>query len=174
MIIKKNFHEKSLILILLSITLFFIFWIIPESIEDPDDFGLQDGLKPSFSPYLIGFLALFILVFEYINSYLFNRKADFENEDLSFSKDIFDRVIKIIFVCLLYSLFLIDVLGFYLASLIFAFILSFFLGEKRLLILIFFPTILVSVVFVGFEIGFNIFLPEGILLPNLYNLFKLI
>jgi hypothetical protein len=58
--------------------------------------------------------------------------------------------------------------------LIFAFILSFFLGEKRLLILIFFPTILVSVVFVGFEIGFNIFLPEGILLPNLSNLFKLI
>ena len=61
MIINKNFHEKSLILILLSITLFFIFWIIPESIEDPENFGLQDGLNPSFAPYLIGFFAFFTL-----------------------------------------------------------------------------------------------------------------
>ena len=60
MIINKNFHEKSLILILLSITLFFIFWIIPESIEDPENFGLQDGLNPSFALILLVFL-LFLL-----------------------------------------------------------------------------------------------------------------
>ena len=62
MIINKNFHEKSLILILLCITLFFIFWIIPESIEDPENFGLQDGLNPSFAPYLIGFVGKIYLL----------------------------------------------------------------------------------------------------------------
>jgi hypothetical protein len=86
MIINKNFHEKSLILILLSITLSFIFWIIPESIEDPENFGLQDGLNPSFAPYLIGFVAFFTLVFEYVKNYLFNPKARLVSEKISFSK----------------------------------------------------------------------------------------
>ena len=78
MIINKNFHEKSLILILLCITLFFIFWIIPESIEDPENFGLQDGLNPSFAPYLIGFFAFFTLVFEYVKNYILNPKTDLQ------------------------------------------------------------------------------------------------
>ena len=78
--------------------------------------------------------------------------------------------IKIIIVCLFYSFFLIETLGFYLASLIFINLLSFFLGEKRILILFFFPILLMSVVFVSFEIGFNIFLPQGIL-PQLSSIF---
>ena len=85
MIINKNFHEKSLILILLSITLSFIFWIIPESIEDPENFGLQDGLNPSFAPYLVGFFAFFTLVFEYFKNHIFNPKARFGSEKISFS-----------------------------------------------------------------------------------------
>jgi len=171
MIINKNFHEKSLILILLGITLSFIFWIIPESIEDPENFGLQDGLNPSFAPYLVGFFGFFTLVFEYVKNHIFNPKARLANEKISFSKEIFYRSIKIIIVCLFYSFFLIETLGFYLASLIFITLLSFFLGEKRILILFFFPILLMTVVFVSFEIGFNIFLPEGIILPKLSSIF---
>ena len=171
MIINKNFHEKSLILILLSITLFFVFWIIPESIEDPENFGLKDGLNPSFAPYLIGFFAFFTLVFEYVKHYILNPKIGFSSEKISFSKEVFYRIIKIIIVCLFYSFFLIETLGFYLASLIFITLLSFFLGEKRILILFFFPILLMSVVFVSFEIGFNIFLPQGIILPQLSSIF---
>ena len=171
MIISKNFHEKSLILILLSITLSFIFWIIPESIEDPENFGLQDGLNPSFAPYLVGFFAFFTLFFEYVKSYIFYPKTGLGSEKISFSTEVLYRIIKIIIVCLLYSFFLIETLGFYLASLIFISFLSFFLGEKRILILLFFPILLMSVVFFSFEIGFNIFLPEGIILPQLSSIF---
>ena len=94
MIISKNFHEKSLILILLSITLFFVFWIIPESIEDPENFGLKDGLNPSFAPYLIGFFAFFTLFFEYLKSYIFNRKTGLGSEKISFSTEVVYRIIK--------------------------------------------------------------------------------
>jgi len=106
MIINKNFHEKSLILILLSITLCFVFLIIPESIEDPENFGLQDGLNPSFAPYLIGFFAFFTLVFEYVKNYILNPKIGLTSEKKSFSKEVFYRIIKIIIVCLFYSFFL--------------------------------------------------------------------
>ena len=47
--INKNYHEKLLILFLFVSNLFFIFWIIPKSIIDPEGFGLRDGLPPSFS-----------------------------------------------------------------------------------------------------------------------------
>ena len=73
--------------------------------------------------------------------------------------------------CLIYSFFLIKTLGFYLASLIFITLLSFLLGEKRILILFFFPILLMTVVFVSFEIGFNIFLAEGNILPQLSSIF---
>ena len=99
MIISKNFHEKSLILILLGITLSFIFWIIPESIEDPENFGLQDGLNPSFAPYLVGFLALFTLIFECVKSYIYNYKTGLVSEKKPFSKEVFYRILKIIIVC---------------------------------------------------------------------------
>ena len=171
MIINKNFHEKTLILILLGITLSFIFWIIPESIEDPENFGLQDGLNPSFAPYLVGFFAFFTLVFEYVKNHILNPKARSASEKNSFSKEVFYRILKIIILCLFYSLFLIETLGFYLSSLIFISLLSFFLGEKRILILFLFPTLLILVVFLGFELGFNIFLPEGIILPKLSSIF---
>ena len=117
------------------------------------------------------FFAFFTLVFEYVKKYIFNPKAGFASEKITFSEEVFYRSIKIIIVCLFYSLFLIETLGFYLASLIFITLLSYFLGEKRKLILFFFPILLMSVVFVSFEIGFNIFLPEGIILPQLSSIF---
>ena len=169
MMSNKNFHEKSLIVILLVITLFYIFWIIPNSIEDPENFGIEDGLAPSFTPYLVGFFSLITLVFQYIKDYFFNKKSILSQENIQFSKDVFNRTTKIIILCLLYSFILIETLGFYLASLIFISVLSFFLGEKRFLILIFFPFFLMSVVFIAFEIGFNIFLPEGIIISKILS-----
>ena len=70
MIINKNFHEKIFNFNFIEYYSIFIFWIIPESIEDPENFGLQDGLNPSFAPYLIGFLLFFTLVFEYVKNHI--------------------------------------------------------------------------------------------------------
>ena len=137
--INKINHEKFLILGLLILTLFFIFWIIPNSIEDPENFGIKDGLPPSFSAYLVGFLTFFTLLFQYITGVFL-----IKNDTLFFSREVFKRSFKIILVCLLYSFIFIENLGFYLGSFIFVIILSFLLGEKRFFILCLFPTLLIT------------------------------
>ena len=84
--INKINHEKFLILGLLSLTLFFIFWIIPNSIVDPENFGIKDGLPPSFSAYLVGFLTFFTLVFQYINGIILIKNNDIKNDTLFFQE----------------------------------------------------------------------------------------
>ena len=49
---------------------------------------------------------------------------------------------------------------------VFIIVLSFILGEKRVLILSIFSTFLVLFIYVGFNIGFNIFLPESKILKQ--------
>ena len=165
--INKINHEKLLILGFFGLTLFFIFWIIPKSIIDPLNFGIKDGLPPSFSAYLVGFLIFFTLIFQYINGIILKKNNDFQNESLFFSREIFKRSLNIIIVCLVYSFLFIEYLGFYLGSFIFVIILSLLLGEKRFFILSLFPTFLIFFVYVGFNLGFSIFLPEGKILEQI-------
>ena len=167
--INKINHEKLLILVLLSLTLIFIFWIIPKSIIDPENFGIKDGLPPSFSAYLVGWLILSTLIFQYINGIIFNKNNDLQNDTLLFSREVFKRSLNIILVCLLYSFLFIEYLGFYLGSFIFIIILSFLLGEKRFFILSLFPTLLIFFVYLGFNMGFSIFLPEGKILELIFD-----
>ena len=167
--INKINHEKFLILGLLILTLFFIFWIIPNSIEDPENFGIKDGLPPSFSAYLVGFLTFFTLLFQYITGVILIKNDDIKNDILFFSREVFKRSFKIILVCLLYSFIFIENLGFYLGSFIFVIILSFLLGEKRFFILCLFPTLLILFVYFGFKVGFSIFLPEGKILEQIFE-----
>jgi len=68
---------------------------------------------------------------------------------------------------LVYSFLFIEYLGFYLGSFIFIIILSLLLGEKRFFILSLFPTFLIFFVYVGFNLGFSIFLPEGKILEQI-------
>ena len=86
-----------------------------------------------------------------------------------FSRQVFKRSLNIILVCLLYSFFFIEYLGFYLGSFIFIIILSVLLGEKRFFILSLFPTLLIFFVYLGFNMGFSIFLPEGKILELIFD-----
>jgi len=47
--------------------------------------------------------------------------------------------------------------------------LSFILGEKRILILSLFSTFLILFIYVGFNVGFNIFLPESRILEQVFE-----
>ena len=169
MSLNKINHEKLLILGLLCLTFFFIFWVIPNSVIDPENFGIKDGLPPSFTPYLVGLLTFFTLFFQYINRFIFKTNNDVETKIPVFSKNIFNRSSYIILICLLYSFLFIEYLGFYLGSFIFIFILSFILGEKRILILSLFSTFLILFIYVGFNVGFNIFLPESRILEQVFE-----
>ena len=94
--INKNYHEKLLILFLFVSTLFFIFWIIPKSIIDPEGFGLRDGLPPSFSAYLVGLFCLTTLISAYIKINLINKNNPLNKNIISFSSNIFFRSSKIL------------------------------------------------------------------------------
>ena len=159
-------HEKLLIIGLLCLTLFFVFWVIPNSIIDPENFGIKDGLPPSFAAYLVGLLTLFTLAFQFINIFIFKKNNNVTSGIDILSKKNLSRSFNIILICLLYSFLFIEYLGFYLGSFIFIIVLSFILGEKRVLILSIFSTFLVLFIYVGFNIGFNIFLPESKILKQ--------
>ena len=162
-------HEKLLIIGLLCLTLFFVFWVIPNSIIDPENFGIKDGLPPSFAAYLVGLLTLFTLAFQFINIFIFKKNNNVRSGIDIFSKKNFSRSFNIILICLLYSFLFIEYLGFYLGSFIFIIVLSFILGEKRVLILSIFSIFLVLFIYVGFNIGFNIFLPESKILKQVFE-----
>ena len=159
-------HEKLLIIGLLCLTLFFVFWVIPNSIIDPENFGIKDGLPPSFAAYLVGLLTLFTLAFQFINIFILKKNNNVRSGIDIFSKKNLSRSFNIILICLLYSFLFIEYLGFYLGSFIFIIVLSFILGEKRVLILSIFSIFLVLFIYVGFNIGFNIFLPESKILKQ--------
>lgn len=159
-------HEKLLIIGLLCLNLFFVFWVIPNSIIDPENFGIKDGLPPSFTAYLVGLLTFFTLAFQFINIFFFKKNNNVRNGIDIFSKKNLSRSFNIILICLLYCFLFIEYLGFYLGSFIFIIVLGFILGEKRVLILSIFSTFLVLFIYVGFNIGFNIFLPESKILKQ--------
>ena len=162
-------HEKLLIIGLLCLTLFFVFWVVPNSIIDPENFGIKDGLPPSFAAYLVGLLTLFTLAFQFINIFILKKNNNVRSGIDIFSKKNLSRSFNIILICLLYSFLFIEYLGFYLGSFIFIIVLSFILGEKRVLILSIFATFLVLFIYVGFNIGFNIFLPESKILKQVFE-----
>ena len=162
-------REKLLIIGLLCLTLFFVFWVIPNSIIDPENFGIKDGLPPSFAAYLVGLLTLFTLAFQFINIFILKKNNNVRSGIDIFSKKNLSRSFNIILICLLYSFLFIEYLGFYLGSFIFIIVLSFILGEKRVLILSIFSTFLVLFIYVGFNIGFNIFLPESKILKQVFE-----
>ena len=130
--INKINHEKFLILGLLILTLFFIFWIIPNSIEDPKNFGIKDGLPPSFSAYLVGFLTFFTLLFQYITGVILIKNDDIKNDTLFFSREVFKRSFKIILVCLLYSFIFIENLGFLFGKLYICYYSEFLTWRKKI------------------------------------------
>ena len=162
-------HEKLLIIGLLCLTLFFVFWVIPNSIIDPENFGIKDGLPPSFAAYLVGLLTLFTLAFQFIKIFILKKDNNVRSGIDIFSKKNLSRSFNIILICLLYSFLFIEYLGFYLGSFIFIIVLSFILGEKRVLILSIFSIFLVLFIYVGFNIGFNIFLPESKILKQVFE-----
>ena len=76
---------------------------------------------------------------------------------------------KIISSCLIYSFLLVPNTGFYFGSIIFIITLSFLMGERRVSILTVVPLIVMLFIFLGFEKGFQIFLPEDIFFKNIFR-----
>ena len=88
MVASKRSSEIRLLFALLLFIAFFTIWIIPNSVEDPEGFGYAQGLPPSFSVYLIAFLAAFTLLLRLIKVF---RSTNDDGQSVRIGTDGFRR-----------------------------------------------------------------------------------
>ncbi len=70
-------------------------------------------------------------------------------------------------ICMAFAIGGFDLAGFYLGGFVMAVLLTLLLGERRVLISIVFPTLLLAVIYLVFEIGLQVRLPKSGLFPGL-------
>lgn len=188
MVASDRSFEVRLLVILLAAVAVFTFWVIPASVKDPVGFGYSDGLAPSFSVYLVAILAAITLAVRLARILIAGApthqseaapttaEPQFEDQmdaQSSLEKEASHSKVRsgiIILTCLLFPFLLIPFLGFYLSSFGFVLFLAITLGERRALILLLLPVLLVCGIFAGFELGFTIFLPRGEFILQLLEL----
>ena len=62
------------LVILLGVVAVFYFFLIPAGVTDPEGYGLDQGLPPSFSPKLVAALAALLMLVR-LGKLLLNREA---------------------------------------------------------------------------------------------------
>ena len=191
MVAAERSSESRLLIVLLAFVALFAFWVIPASVEDPEDFGYAEGLAPSFSVYLVAALAAVTLFGRLVRVLMAGGEAvqsgtapqmtDPQSDDASHdgNPEFVEeapapqtRPGTIIGACLIFPFLLIPYLGFYVSSFVFVIFLAFIMGERRPMVLTFLPILLIAGIYSGFELGFTIFLPRGELVLQLVDIFS--
>lgn len=170
MIADERSSEIRLLIALLVLVAIFTFWLIPNSIEDPEGFGYAQGLAPSFSAYVVAIIAtitLLLRLLRVLKSNPINVHPTAQSSQSESSELVQDepgkqkRAWMIIGTCLLFAFVLIPYVGFYISSFAFVVLLAIVMGEHRPVMLIALPVLLLVAVYLGFEEGFTISLPRG-------------
>ena len=153
------------LVILLGVVAVFYFCLIPAGVTDPEGYGLDQGLPPSFSPKLVAALAALLMLVR-LGKLLLNREAAVassitdEEDDLSTGLPV--RGLMGMVAALLFSQILIPVVGFYIASGLLLCGLLAVLGERTAIRLVGFPLIIVAIVWGLFGQLLSIRLPAGL------------
>jgi hypothetical protein len=157
--------ELRLIAVLLIIVAVFIFWVIPVSIVDPENFGFEQGLAPSFTVYLVAAMAaltLLIRLFKLLFLEAGNKSAQPEPENITKDAPVFGYRIRVIFLaCIIFAFCALPYFGFYISGFVFVTFMAFLLGERMPLILGAVAATLMIGIYAAFELGFKIVLPMG-------------
>ena len=158
--------EIAQLTILLIVVAVFYNFIIPYSIIDPKDFGLDQGLPPSFSPKLVSGIAVVILLFR-LGKLIMNPSVDsgkiiIDNDD-GLSNGLPVRGLMGMTAAVVFSQLLIPVLGFYFASVLLLVGMLKILGEKSIMKLVFVPLLVVAGVWLLFAQLLSIRLPSSLL-----------
>ena len=163
--------EALLLAIILAADAVFFFFLIPVGIIDPDGFGLNEGLPPSFSAKVVaGLIALVVL----IRVARLARDpglpaADAKNaaEDAASETESVPetgwRTTLGAGTALVFAFAAAPLLGYYIASFFLIAILMRAMGETRWLRLLGQPAIVVGMIWILFDNIFSIRLPVGIL-----------
>ncbi len=155
----------QLAMLLIAVAVFYNF-IIPYSVIDPEGFGLDQGLPPSFSPKLVSGLAVVIMLLRLgkliISPSVDSEKITLETED-GLSSGLPVRGLMGMAAAVVFSQLLIPVLGFYIASILLLIGVLKILGEKSIIKLIFVPLLVVAGVWFLFAQLLSIRLPSSLL-----------
>ncbi len=163
--------EISQLIVLLLADLLFFLVIIPISIVDPEGFGLDQGLPPSFSAQVVAVLAAALMLLR-IGQLLRGAQAadsmspDFATADSEAAGGLPVRGLTGMAVALLFAIVLVPLLGFYAAAAALMLILLLVMGERHWPRLVVFPAIVTALVWGLFDRLLSIRLPSGTLFGN--------
>jgi hypothetical protein len=162
----EKYREIATIAGLLLVTAIFGFVLIPIGIRE--GFGSDGaGLSPRFMPELATIGIAAALIFGLVKQLLV---AESSNAAASISEDDGSdpmRAVIVIAICLFFALIGFRVAGFYLGGLVMASSLTAFLGERKLLKVVVFPILVLLVIYIVFEFGFQIRLPKSGLISSI-------
>jgi hypothetical protein len=152
--------------VLLLLDAFFYFLIIPASIIDPRDFGLEQGLPPSFSPRLVAGLIAVLILYRAVQLFVRGAAAlpdDVLDDDTDTQVGVPVRALAGMTAGLVFATVLIPIAGFFVAGGTLLVTLLWILGEKRLTRLIAFPAIVMLLIWGLFAQLLSLRLPLGML-----------
>ena len=152
--------------VLLVADAFFYFLIIPTSIVDPENFGLDQGLPPSFSPRLVAvFVVMVVLLraWQLLFGHATTQPDDAPDSESEVQAGLPVRALVGMAAGLLFATVLIPMVGFFLAGAILLVVLLGILGEKRWTRLAAFPAIVMLLIWGLFAQLLSLRLPLGML-----------
>jgi hypothetical protein len=160
-------HKETLVIVVLLIaTLIFGFVLIPVGIsEGSGDIG--PGLSPRFMPELATAGIALALAFG-LARYMFASKPEDDTGDPPLDEGGHPlRAVAAISICLFFAIIGFRVAGFYLGGVTMALLLTLLFGERKPLNALLIPVVVLTVIYLVFEIGFQIRLPRSNLIPGL-------
>ena len=158
-----DIHRRREILLLCGLLLadaLFYFAVIPYGIQDPEGFGLDQGLPPSFSAHVAAILIALIMAIRLV-SLLKGGVATVPDEEAETGPWL--RNAAGIGVALVFAVILVPLAGYYVAGICLILALMVVMGEKRWLHLVGQPVVVMGLIWLLFDQIFLIRLPDGML-----------
>lgn len=162
--------EILLLAVLLAADLLFYAVVIPYGIADPEGFGLDQGLPPSFSAKVAAGLLALVMIVRLITLWFRPQAAQTEGAVLADDGEEGGEPIRVslpnmigIAAALVFAYLAVPVLGFYLSGFLLLAGMMRVMGETRWLTLLWQPAVVVFLIWGLFDRIFSINLPAGVL-----------
>ncbi|MDF1790706.1 MAG: tripartite tricarboxylate transporter TctB family protein [Thalassobaculaceae bacterium] len=162
--------EILLIAVLLAVDILFYVVVIPYGIADPEGFGLDEGLPPSFSAKVAAGLLALVMIVRLITLWFRPQAAQAAGAVLADDGEDGGEPVRVslpnligIAAALVFAYLAVPVLGFYLSGFLLLAGLMRVMGETRWLVLLWQPATVVFLIWGLFDRIFSINLPAGVL-----------
>lgn len=153
-------REAAIIAGLLLVTAVFGLVLIPMGV--PEGYGSGGaGLSPRFMPEIVTMGIAAALIFGLVKQLLTVKNAAGAEPLPDGAVGHPMRAVIVIAICLFFSLVGFRMVGFYLGGVVMAASLTALLGERKILKVVVFPILVLIVIYIVFEFGFQIRLPKS-------------